>query len=95
MACSEAHYPYGQQYYNHQHGGYSNQNANVNNYNNINNNNNVNSNYNPNNIQNNNNNNNSNRRNAHNNNPLLAINLQKIYLGDFEYMPTPDGYRFS
>nr|XP_014095313.2 GATA zinc finger domain-containing protein 15 [Bactrocera oleae] len=95
VACCEAHYPYGQQYYNHQHGGYSNQNANVNNYNNINNNNNVNSNYNPNNIQNNNNNNNSNRRNAHNNNPLLAINLPKIYLGDFEYMPTPDGYRFS
>ncbi|XP_018793335.1 PREDICTED: GATA zinc finger domain-containing protein 15 [Bactrocera latifrons] len=114
VACSEAHYPYGRQYYNNHHGGYNTQNGNFNNYNNnnnngynnnvnsnynnINNNNNLNSNYNPNNLQNNNNNNqnnNNNRRNAHNNNPLLAINLPKIYLGDFEYMPTPDGYRYS
>ncbi|XP_011212849.2 GATA zinc finger domain-containing protein 15 [Bactrocera dorsalis] len=127
---SEAHYPYGRQYYNNHLGGYNNQNGNFNNYNNNNNNgynnnnnvnsnynninnnnnvnsnynninnnnNNINSNYNPNNLQNNNNNNqnnNNNRRNAHNNNPLLAINLPKIYLGDFEYMPTPDGYRYS
>ncbi|XP_039963292.1 putative uncharacterized protein DDB_G0272516 [Bactrocera neohumeralis] len=114
---SEAHYPYGRQYYNNHHGGYNNQNGNFNNYNNnnnneynnnnnnvnsnynnINNHNNLNSNYNPNNLRNNNNNNqndNNNRRNAHNNNPLLAINLPKIYLGDFEYMPTPDGYRYS
>ncbi|XP_067645825.1 3-phosphoinositide-dependent protein kinase B [Eurosta solidaginis] len=36
-----------------------------------------------------------NRRHGHNNNSLLGINLPKIYLGDFEYVPTPNGYRFS
>ncbi|XP_036337367.1 putative uncharacterized transmembrane protein DDB_G0292500 [Rhagoletis pomonella] len=92
LHCSEAYYPDGQQHYGSHYGGYNNQNGNFNRYNNNNNN-----------IQSNSNNNNhihNNSNDRHNapqtsNNPLLAINLPKIFLGDFEYVPTRDGYRFS
>ncbi|XP_012156749.1 uncharacterized protein DDB_G0289917 [Ceratitis capitata] len=113
LACSEAHYPYGQQHYGNHNNNYNNvHNGNYNSLNNNNYNNNYNNNI-DNNVNNGNhnnqhysNNNNSNenpnnRRSSNNknnnidNSPVLAINLPKIYLGDFEYKPTRDGYRFS
>ncbi|XP_053956620.1 probable serine/threonine-protein kinase irlF [Anastrepha ludens] len=81
LICSDAYYPYGQQQHHNRHGNYNNHNGNFDRYNNINNNNN--------------NNNINNRRNTGTSHPLLAINLPKVYLGDFEYVPTRDGYRFS